>query len=160
MSGSPPLLLKLEAFLPHRITLLGPKLEQAVVEAPGQRRVTPAEWRVVITLGEFGTLNGRQISARANLHKSNVTRTVGKLMTQGLVAPGPESADDREIPLQLTKKGQALYDRLAANALDFEKRMLEHFSEEERAALDRALEKAAVFVAPLTSPPAKPPAGV
>ena len=70
-----------------------------------------------------------------------VHRRLEKAIETGLVEGAPNSDNRRETPLRLTKKGRALYERLAPVVLDYERRLLAHLSPDELQGLLRALDK-------------------
>ena len=77
------------------------------------------EWRVLVTLGQFGMMTGKAIGAHSHMHKTKVSRAVALLEQRKLVARRANRADLREAFLSLTPAGRAIYDELAPIALEF-----------------------------------------
>ena len=84
------------------------------------------EWRVLVTLGEFGMMTAKAIGIHSHMHKTKVSRAVALLERRKLVARRANRADLREAFLSLTPAGRDIYSELAPIALDFAKQLLEH----------------------------------
>jgi DNA-binding MarR family transcriptional regulator len=100
-----------------------------------------AEWRVLVTLGEFGMMTAKAIGSHSHMHKTKVSRAVAQLERRKLVSRRANRADLREAFLSLTPSGHAVYSELAPAAFEFERQLMETMDLSERAALDRALTK-------------------
>lgn len=89
------------------------------------------EWRVVCNLGAEPGLSAARIAEISGVDKSVVSRAVGELERQGLIAAcaGPPG---RQTALRLTAAGQDLHDRGVLRADERELRLLEGFSAEEQ----------------------------
>src|ERR1700681_1393246 len=74
-----PALLKLEDFLPHRLNVLSSLVSQALTRVYGQYGIGIPEWRILVSLGEFGVMTGKAIGARTHMHKTKVSRAVAQL---------------------------------------------------------------------------------
>jgi DNA-binding MarR family transcriptional regulator len=129
-------LIALERFLPYRLNVLAASVSNALAQIYADRfGITIPGWRVLATLGQFGTRTGRDIAGHALMHKSTVSRAVALLVERGLVEREPNPQDGREDRLALTGQGRAVYEALAPEALAFEARLLSSLSEAEREAL-------------------------
>lgn len=134
--------LKLEAFLPYRLNVCSSLVTQALSRIYAERyRMGVAEWRVLVTLGEFGLMTAKAIGSHSHMHKTKVSRAVAQLERRKLVLRRANRADLREAFLSLTPSGRAIYNELAPAALDFVSQLMETVDPSERAALDRALTK-------------------
>src|SRR6266498_3725616 len=121
--------LKLEQFLPYRLNVVASLVSQALSRIYVERYgVGVPEWRVLVTLGQFGAMTGKAIGAHSHMHKTKVSRAVALLEKRKLVARRSNSADMRESFLSLTTAGRAAYDELAPVAIDFAKRLTEVIS--------------------------------
>jgi len=135
-------LLKLEDFLPHRLNVLSSLVSQALTRVYGQRYgIGIPEWRVLVTLGEYGVMTGKAIGAHTHMHKTKVSRAVAQLEQRKFVARRANRADLREAFLSLTPAGRAIYDEAAPIALDFTNRLSEVVAPSDRAAFDRAMQQ-------------------
>jgi DNA-binding MarR family transcriptional regulator len=138
--ATPPALLKLEDFLPHRLNVLSSLVSQALTRVYGQRYgIGIPEWRVLVTLGEYGVMTGKAIGGHTHMHKTKVSRAVAQLELRKLVARRANRADLREAFLSLTAAGRAVYEEAAPIAIEFTTRLSEVVAPSDRAAFDRAM---------------------
>jgi DNA-binding MarR family transcriptional regulator len=134
-------LLKLEDFLPHRLNVLSSLVSQALTRVYGRYGIGIPEWRVLVTLGETGTMTGKAVGAHTHMHKTKVSRAVAQLEQRKLVARRANKEDLRESFLSLTPAGRAVYEELAPCARDFTDRLAEVIAPADRAAFDRAVKQ-------------------
>src|SRR5436190_15760965 len=132
-------LLKLEDFLPHRLNVLSSLVSQALTRVYGQYGIGIPEWRVLVSLGQFGVMTGKAIGARTHMHKTKVSRAVAQLERRKYLTRRANRADLREAFLSLTPAGRAVYDELAPRALEFTQKLSEVVAPADRAAFDRAM---------------------
>ena len=133
-------LLRLEDFLPHRLNVLSSLVSQALTRVYGQRYgIGIPEWRVLVTLGQYGVMTGKAVGAHTHMHKTKVSRAVAQLEQRRFVTRRANRADLREAFLSLTQAGRAVYEEAAPIALDFTKRLSEVVAPSDRAAFDRAM---------------------
>jgi DNA-binding MarR family transcriptional regulator len=137
---TPTALLKLEDFLPHRLNVLSSLVSQALTRVYGQRYgIGIPEWRVLVTLGQYGVMTGKAVGAHTHMHKTKVSRAVAQLEQRKFVTRRANRADLREAFLSLTPAGRGIYDEAAPIALDFTNRLSEVVAPSDRAAFDRAV---------------------
>src|ERR1700675_4097543 len=105
-------LLKLEDFLPHRLNVLSSLVSQALTRVYGQHGIGIPEWRVLVTLGQFGVMTGKAIGARTHMHKTKVSRAVAQLERRKYLPRRANRDDLREAFLSLTPTGRAVYQEL------------------------------------------------
>ena len=128
--------LTLEEFLPYRLNLLSATVSGALARIYADRfQLTIPQWRIIATLGQYETRTGRDIALHGMMHKSTVSRAVAALEARGLVAREPNPEDMREEHLRLTVQGRAIYDEVAPEALNFEKRLTDALEPAERRTL-------------------------
>jgi DNA-binding MarR family transcriptional regulator len=139
--AAPTPLLKLEDFLPHRLNVLSSLVSQALTRVYGQYGIGIPEWRVLVSLGQFGVMTGKAIGARTHMHKTKVSRAVAQLEQRKWLARRANRADLREAFLSLTPAGRAVYEELAPRALEFTLRLSEVVAPTDRAAFDRAMKQ-------------------
>src|ERR1043165_1875327 len=112
--------LKLEEFLPYRLNVVASLVSQALSRVYAERYgIGVPEWRVLVTLGQFGLMTGKAIGQHSHMHKTKVSRAVALLEKRKLLTRRANRADLREAFLALTPTGRAMYDDLAPIALDF-----------------------------------------
>jgi len=149
-SGAAPL--KLEEFLPYRLNVVASLVSQALSRIYAERYgIGVPEWRVLVTLGQYGVMTAKQIGAHTHMHKTKVSRAVAQLEKRKLVARRANRDDLREAFLSLAAPGRAIYEDLAPSALEFAARLVEVVAPADRVAFDRALrqltERSAALVA-------------
>ena len=134
--------LKLEQFLPYRLNVVASLVSQALsrIYADGYGIGVP-EWRVLVTLGQYGMMTGKAIGGHSHMHKTKVSRAVALLEDRKLVIRRANRADMREAILALTAAGRAMYDDLAPIAPDFANRLAEAVDPADRAAFERSVDR-------------------
>jgi DNA-binding MarR family transcriptional regulator len=134
--------LKLEQFLPYQLNVVASLVSQALSRVYARRyRIGVPEWRVLVTLGQYGIMTGKAIGAHTHMHKTKVSRAVALLERRKLLVRRANRADMRESFLSLTASGRSMYEELAPHALDFARRLTEILSPSDRDAFDRALKE-------------------
>src|SRR5262245_29471419 len=95
--------LKLEEFLPYRLNVCAALVSQALSRIYADRyRIGVPEWRVLVTLGQFGAMTAKAIGAHSHMHKTKVSRAVASLESRKLINRRVNRADLREAFLSLT----------------------------------------------------------
>src|ERR1700728_4327465 len=118
--------LKLEQFLPYRLNVVASLVSQALSRVYARRyRIGVPEWRVLVTLGQYGVMTGKAIGAHTHMHKTKVSRAVALLEKRKLLIRRSNRADMRESSLWLTANGRAMYEEVAPHALDFVRKLTE-----------------------------------
>ena len=134
--------LKLEDFLPYRLSVLSNRTSNAIALEYSERfDLTIPEWRVMAVLGRFSGLSANQVAQRTAMDKVAVSRAVARLLDSGRIQRAFDDDDRRRSVLRLSEAGYAIYDQIAPLALGFERQMLEGMAEEERALLFRLLDR-------------------
>jgi len=132
--------LKLEQFLPYQLNVVASLVSQALSRVYARRyRIGVPEWRVLVTLGQYGVMTGKAIGTHTHMHKTKVSRAVALLEKRKLVARRSNRADMRESFLSLTGSGCAMYEEVAPHALDFARRLTDILTPSDREAFDRAI---------------------
>lgn len=134
--------LKLEGFLPYRVNVMASLVSQALSRIYADRYgIGVPEWRVLVTLGQYGMMTGKAIGSHSHMHKTKVSRAVALLEKRKLVSRRANRADLRESFLTLAPAGRAMYEDLAPSARDFAKRLAEAIEPADRAAFERAVDR-------------------
>jgi DNA-binding MarR family transcriptional regulator len=132
--------LKLEEFLPYRLNVAAALVSQALSRIYAQRYgIGVPEWRLLVTLGQYGVMTGKAVGEHSHMHKTKVSRAVAHLEKRKLIARRTNQADMREALLSLTPAGRAIYHDLAPVAAAFARRCIAAVDPADRAAFDRAL---------------------
>jgi DNA-binding MarR family transcriptional regulator len=134
--------LKLEHFLPYQLNVVSNLVSQALSRVYSRRYgIGVPEWRVLVTLGQFGVMTAKAIGAHTHMHKTKVSRAVALMEKRRLVARRANRDDLREAFLSLTASGRAMYEEVAPHAIDFARRLSEILTPVDRAVFDRALQQ-------------------
>lgn len=134
--------LRLDKFLPYQLNVCANLVSQALSRIYAERyKIGVPEWRVLVTLGEFGMMTAKAIGLHSHMHKTKVSRAVAVLERRKLVTRRVNRADLREAFLSLTPAGREIYSELAPSALNFARQLMDSVDAADRAALDRALRK-------------------
>lgn len=79
------------------------------------------EWRVLFHLGRYGAMSAREISRRAGIHKTKVSRAVAALERKRFLERKDSAEDGRVEILSLRAPGQAAFADLARAAAEHER---------------------------------------
>jgi DNA-binding MarR family transcriptional regulator len=132
--------LKLEHFLPYQLNVVSSLVSLALSRVYARRYgIGVPEWRVLVTLGQFGVMTAKAIGAHTHMHKTKVSRAVALMEKRRLVARRANRDDMREAFLSLTASGRTMYEEVAPHAIDFARRLTEILTNADREAFDRAL---------------------
>src|SRR5690349_22595842 len=97
-----PVALKLEEFLPYRLNVCASLVSQALSRIYAERyKIGVPEWRVLVTLGEFGAMTAKEIGAHSQMHKTKVSQAFTLLERRKLVTRRANQAGLREAFLHL-----------------------------------------------------------
>jgi DNA-binding MarR family transcriptional regulator len=130
--------LELETFLPYRLNVLASVVSQGLSSVYAERYgIGIPEWRVMATLGQFGTLTAKAIGAHSRMHKTKVSRAVAALSERDLLERRANEQDLRAAFLTLSPAGLAIYDDLVPVAKAYAEALTEGLNADERAVLDR-----------------------
>lgn len=134
--------LRLSAYLPYRLSVVSNKASSLIARAYQSRfGLSIWEWRVVAVLGAGEALTAQAICEATAMDKVTVSRAIRALDGRGLIIRTPSASDRRASDVSLTDEGRAIYEEVAPLALDYERALLEGFSEAEQAALTGLLER-------------------
>jgi DNA-binding MarR family transcriptional regulator len=134
--------LKLEEFLPYRLNVCANLVSEALSHVYGERyKIGLPDWRVLVTLGQFGMMTAKAIGTRSHMHKTKVSRAVALMEKRRLLIRRANRDDMREAFLSLTAAGRTMYEEVAPHALDFTRRLTEILTPDDREAFNRALQQ-------------------
>ncbi len=134
--------LKLEDFLPYRLSILSNRVSQSIAREYEQRfDLGVTEWRVMAVLARFDALSAREVAERTAMDKVAVSRALARLVAAGRVTRRTHHGDKRRSVLSLSAKGWKIHDAVAPLALAHERELLQLLSPAERETLSRILDK-------------------
>ncbi|WP_210163324.1 MarR family winged helix-turn-helix transcriptional regulator [Niveispirillum irakense] len=147
---SPPPLLRLEDFVPYRLSVTANLVSDVIASAYEARfGLKVAEWRLVAVLAEDGPQTQQSIGQRTRMDKVTVSRAAIALCDRALLERRDNPQDKRSHLLVLTEAGIRLYEEVAPVALSLEKELLSGIGPAEMDALMamlKRLEQAALTV--------------
>ncbi|MFC4726759.1 MarR family winged helix-turn-helix transcriptional regulator [Coralloluteibacterium thermophilus] len=131
-----PSTLKLESFLPYRLSVLSNRISSAIAQLYSERYgLTVTEWRVVAVLARFPDLSANDVARRTAMDKVAVSRAVARLLEAGRIERETADGDRRRSVLRLSAEGLRIHREVAPLALAFERRLLAGMGAGERALL-------------------------
>ncbi|GGX44057.1 MarR family transcriptional regulator [Tateyamaria omphalii] len=89
------------------------------------------EWRVLFHLGIYGRMTASDIGARAQMHKTKISRAVQRLAERRYLTRTRADTDRRVEYLTLTSAGQQVYRDLKGIAQDYDAALTDGISAEE-----------------------------
>jgi len=134
--------LRLEHFVPYRLSILTNTVSTAIAGAYAHRfGITIPEWRVIAVLGLEPGLSAAEVADRTAMDKVAVSRAVSSLLRSRRVVRAMANSDRRRSVLKLSRLGESVYWRVVPFARRYEEELLADFSADERANLDRLLNR-------------------
>jgi len=126
--------LDLFKFMPFRLNRLAAEVSAELASEYRERYgLDIPEWRVLATLGfRDDACTAQYIAYCTRTHKSTISRAVAHLLEQQLIERVENVDDRRELALQLTGKGRALYEELIPRLLHKEQDILSCLTAAER----------------------------
>ncbi|PXA90732.1 MarR family transcriptional regulator [Nostoc sp. 3335mG] len=130
-----PTTLKLDEFLPYRLSIVSNLVSDKVADAyRALFGLKISEWRLVAVLAEDGAMSQQALCGRTHMDKVTVSRAAIALADRRLVDRAPNPEDQRSHLLALSDEGWRLYEQIAPKALEMERRIFAGIDSEE---LDR-----------------------
>ena len=134
--------LKLEDFLPYRLSVLSNRISRAIANSYEQQfDLRLPEWRVMAVLGEEPGLSAGQVAQRTAMDKVAVSRAVNRLLRSDRINRSFDEDDRRRSILSLSPEGEAIYGRIVPVAKRYEDALLKDLDDEEKKQLDAVLVK-------------------
>jgi len=121
-------------------TLTHEMRSMAVKQILSEQELDLRDWLTLSTLCELGSGTQRDIARTSGLDKVAVNRAVARLKEKGLVTAQPNLRDGRSHLLELTDLGNAVTLTCSNELVEFERSLLDGFSERERKELRRLLD--------------------
>ncbi|GGD69558.1 MarR family winged helix-turn-helix transcriptional regulator [Lacimicrobium alkaliphilum] len=127
------LVLRLERFFPYRLSILSNKISSIIADTYKDKfAISITEWRIMAVLGEFPDISADEISARTQIEKSLISRSVSKLLKRKLIDRDMAEDDRRRSMIRLSDTGNAVYEEIVPLSYQYERALLECFSETEQ----------------------------
>lgn len=134
--------LKLETFLPYRLSIVSNRVSEAIATAYDRLfGLKIPEWRLIAVIAEGKGITQQSLCVATRMDKVTVSRAARALVERGLVARRSVDDDRRSHRLVLTRTGRALYEQVAPKALELEASILAGLGTQERLALTAMLDR-------------------
>lgn len=134
--------LRLDEYLPYRLSVAANQVSRLVARAYEDRfGITIPQWRILANLAEHGPLTPLQVGKYTVMDKVTVSRAAQGLVQRGLLYRRENGSDGRSHILALAPDGEALYAHVAPLAMQFERTLLDQWSETEVAQLHEQLKR-------------------
>ena len=139
--------MRLESFLPYRLSLLSNAISGAIAAVYGDKfAISMPEWRIMMILAEYPDISADEVCRRTKIEKSVVSRAVARLLSRHLVNRDVDEEDRRRSILRLSGTGLSVYDEVMPIARNYEAELLADLTVEELEAfndmIDKLMEKA------------------
>ncbi|MBP2228287.1 DNA-binding MarR family transcriptional regulator [Azospirillum agricola] len=155
-ASADPAALHLTRFLPYRLSVLANTVSHTVAKLYDKRfGITIPEWRIIAVLGGGETLSAGEIAQRTAMDKVQVSRAISRMLDSALILRESGDTDRRKALLTLTPKALAIYAEIVPMALAYESDLTDALPEEERALLDRLLNRLQARADQLAAPAAR-----
>ena len=134
--------LKLESFLPYRLSLLSNTVSGNIAATYQDKfGISMAQWRIMAVLAEYPDISADDVCQRTQIEKSVVSRAIARLLERHLVTREIDGDDKRRSILRLSETGLSVYDEVMPISEAFEKKLLATLSKSERESLSALLHK-------------------
>ena len=132
----------LENFLPYRLSVVTQTVSGGLSKIYASRfTLSVPQWRVMAVLGRYEPISANEVGDRTVMDKVAVSRAVQAMLRRGLVERTVDNRDRRRSALRLSKRGRSIHNEIVPMALEYERKLLESLTPEERAALDSLLKR-------------------
>jgi len=134
--------LRLETFLPYRLSLLSNAVSGAIAREYGDKfAISMPEWRILMILAEYPGIAADEVCRRTKIEKSVVSRAVARLLKRHLVHRDLNANDRRRSILRLSKTGLSVYDEVMPIAREYEQQLLANLDAEELKTFNAMIDK-------------------
>src|SRR5215469_12315675 len=120
-----------ESFLPYQVARLAWLLNLDLVEKLRHEGINLARWRILAVLAMGDGITIGQITDRAMMEQSALSRVLMTMEEEDYVRRVPGREDARYVEVFLTEKGRALFDSLDPVVRRRQNRLLHGFSPQE-----------------------------
>ena len=124
--------LNLNTFFPYQFSVLAQQVTEFIAQIYGKFDLTKMEWRVLATIGYHREISAKDICTFTHLDKMQVSRAINKLIKSEFLLQHVSSQDRRKNVLNLTHKGEELYQEIIPLVKTQEQQLLEGLTLEER----------------------------
>lgn len=131
---------RLEDFLPYRLSVAANHVSRLFAQRYSEAfDLSIPEWRVLATVGRFGTVSPSAVGEWTAMDKVKVSRAAGSLVARGLLRQSADPKDGRGRLLRLTRKGTTVHNGVVPLARELEASLAQGLGRTEWQSLNRAL---------------------
>jgi DNA-binding MarR family transcriptional regulator len=133
---------QLKQFVPYRMVHLAANISLALSKIYKQEfDINIPQWRVLAQLAQQQKLYSKDIGDITSMDKSKVSRAVKALENKHYLIRQIDKKDNRAAYLSLSVKGEALYQKIAPKALQWERQLIAVLEASEHKDLMKILDK-------------------
>jgi DNA-binding MarR family transcriptional regulator len=133
---------QLDQFVPYRMVHLAANISLALSKIYKQEfDINIPQWRVLAQLAQQQKLYSKDIGDITSMDKSKVSRAVKALENKHYLIRQIDKKDNRAAYLSLSVKGEALYQKIAPKALQWERQLIAVLEASEYKNLMKILDK-------------------
>jgi len=130
---------RLEDFLPYQLSVAANRVSRLLSRHYTAYGLTIPEWRVLATIGRFGTLSPTAVCDWTAMDKVKVSRAAAGLAARGLIRQLADPNDGRGRLLRMTRKGKTVHQDVVPQARALEATLAEGLGRGRWVALSKAL---------------------
>ena len=105
------------------------------------------EYLLLFCLSHFPVLTARDVAEMSKRPRNTISRAVHRMLNEGYIDRVPDPEDGRQARLTITQSGRELHDRVMERFRSRETQGFQILDEDDRATLDRILQKLALHIA-------------
>ena len=122
-----------------QLVLAARSARTALLHTLGNTEIYPGQDNVLITIGKSDGITLRDLAEKLAVRPPTVTKTINRLVAQGLVEKRSSETDLRQSRAFLTNEGAALVEKVQKAQKSLERRALAGFTDRERKSFRRYL---------------------
>ncbi len=146
---------RLEEFLPYRLSVAANRVSRLLARGYSEHfGLSIPEWRVLATVGRFGSVSPSAVGEWTAMDKVKVSRAAASLVARGLLKQSMDPKDGRGRLLRLTRKGASVHNGVVPLAREMQDTLAEGLGRTEWHALNRALVRLNLHVQAIDGPEA------
>jgi DNA-binding MarR family transcriptional regulator len=117
---------RLEDFLPYRLSVAANRVSRMCARRYSETYgLSIPEWRVLATVGRYGTLSPSAVGELTAMDKVKVSRASASMVARGMLKQTQDPEDGRGRLLRLTRKGASVRQGLVPVACELEELLAE-----------------------------------
>lgn len=136
----------LEDFLPYLLRRLTTSLNTNMVRDLKPFDINVPKWRVIAVLHFCGGCNIGELAKRTALTQPGTSQVIEKLVSEAMVERKPQEEDSRVMQLNLSKRGQALFDKIYPIIIRHQDHLTNGFSGQEKESIIKLCQKMLVNI--------------